>query len=183
VRGIPIPADPQREQFTALPDIMKTIQLTQGLVALVDDADYDRVSTHRWYALKSGNGVFYALRTTLLDDKKTPLLMHRFILGATDPSMKVDHKNHNGLDNQRENLRLCTQTQNHGNRRKTQGSSKYKGVTKRGSKWEAAIKHNGKSKYLGVFISEVDAARVYDAAARNHFGEFALCNFPMGASA
>jgi hypothetical protein len=108
--------------------------------------------------------------------------MHRFILGATDRKVKVDHKDRDGLNNQRYNLRPSTNGQNNMNssKRSDGNSSKYKGVCwhKRYGKFQAGIKLNGRSKYLGMFTDELQAALAYDAAAREHFGEFALCNFP-----
>jgi hypothetical protein len=85
----------------------------------------------------------------------------------------------NGLNNQRDNLRICTPAQNRSNTKKSHGSSQFKGVSRKAaSHWVAYIKVNQKTKYLGTFQDEVAAALAYDAAARQHFGEFALCNFP-----
>jgi len=96
--------------------------------------------------------------------------------------VKVDHEDHNGLNCQRYNLRVATNAQNNMNQKKRSDglSSKFKGVCwhKRYVKFQADIRLNGKSKFLGMFVSELDAALAYDAAAREHFGEFALCNFP-----
>ena len=156
---------------------MRTIELTQGYVASVDDADFDRVSAHRWCANKNRHTV-YAYRK----DGRRTVYMHRFICGVTDPEVKVDHRNRNGLDNQRRNLRDCSNGQNSMNQRKRRDgvSSKFKGVCwhKRDRKFQADIRLNGRSKFLGMFVSELDAALAYDTAAREHFGEFALCNFP-----
>jgi len=113
------------------------------------------------------------------------ILVHRLILGLSNGDKKrADHINRNRLDNRRENLRLCDARGNAANRAGYPGSSKFKGVTFRRScgKWEAAIRTRGKTRYLGVFIAEEDAARVYDTAALELFGEFAFLNFPMTAS-
>lgn len=100
---------------------MKLIELTQGQKAIVDDDDYGRLSKSKWYAEKKYNN-FYARRG--LDD----VLMHRIILKLTDSKLKVDHINHNGLDNRKENLRVCTQRQNMCNKKKEKDNkSGYKG--------------------------------------------------------
>ncbi len=152
---------------------MKTIPLTQGKVAIVDDEDYEELSKYNWSALRGGSGVYYARRKK---DKKM-LIMHRIILNAKYGEM-VDHINHNGLDNRKENLRICTNSQNQMNRKRNIGVSKYKGVhwSKHSNKWRARITKNGKNAHLGLFGSEKDAARAYNKKATILFGEFALLN-------
>jgi len=106
--------------------------------------------------------------------------MHREMMNAP-AGMLVDHRNGDNLDNRRSNLRLATPTENSCNRRKkTGGSSRYKGVTfnRRSGKWFARIRIHGKCIFLGTFESEVEAARAYDAAAKKYHGEFACLNFP-----
>ena len=154
---------------------MRTIQLTRSFVALVDDADYNRVSTHKWSATKTKTNVYGIRKVRTAEGRTTSLMLHRFIMGVIDPSLDVDHEDHDGLNCQRYNLRVATRTQNNGNRRKTRGSSQYKGVS-----WDAKRKlwRAWLNKHLGRFTDEVQAALAYDAAARAAFGEFALCNFP-----
>ena len=104
--------------------------------------------------------------------------MHRVILGLEQGTL-CDHRNHDGLDNRRQNLRPCNDSQNAGNKRKHLGaSSQLKGVDwhKSSRKWRAQIRINGRSKHLGCFTSETAAAAAYDRAALIHFGEFALTN-------
>ncbi|MDI9433494.1 MAG: hypothetical protein QM570_17405 [Planctomycetota bacterium] len=85
----------------------------------------------------------------------------------------------NGLDNRRCNLRICTQLQNSQNsRRRRPGKSRFRGVFPRGDKWQAAVQHNGKPMYLGLFDEEVEAARARDRKAFELAGEFAVLNFP-----
>jgi hypothetical protein len=93
----------------------------------------------------------------------------------------VDHRNLNGLDNRRSNLRLATHGENNQNKRKRKGaSSRYIGVSfeKRIKKWSARIMYKGKAIWLGNFKNEIDAALAYDKAARKYYGEFARLNFP-----
>lgn len=97
--------------------------------------------------------------------------------------LQVDHINHNGLDNRRANLRNVTRIQNQRNQLpQIGGTSQYKGVCwdKANRKWMAQFTIRGRRYYLGRFISEIEAGKAYDRAARKHFGEFALCNFEEG---
>lgn len=105
--------------------------------------------------------------------------MHRLILGVTNPKIKIDHRDGNGLNNQRHNLREATQAQNLANSRPRSGSSRFKGVTFRSpDKWIAQISKDGKHTYLGIFRDEFDAATAYNFAAIEMFGEFARLNRP-----
>lgn len=104
--------------------------------------------------------------------------MHRLILGASK-GQQGDHQNGNGLDNRRINLRLCTNSQNQMNRKKSSRySSKYKGVTwnSHARKWQAQIKRQGVMHYLGLFVDELEAARAYNKDAQEYFKDFALLN-------
>lgn len=151
----------------------KEIPLTKGRVTLVDDIDFDRFASHKWHYGSRG----YAVRRVTRDGKPGFIYLHREIAGDT-LGMFVDHANGDPLDNRRENLRLCTNSQNQQNRRAVQGVSKYKGVTwhKSAGKWQAQIKVDGRNVYLGLFGSEADAAQAYADAAHQHFGEFAFAN-------
>ena len=155
---------------------MKEIKLTQGKVALVDDADYEWLSQWKW---TYGGYAFRMIRDGTR--KQRMIYMHRVIMDA-QPGEQVDHINRDGLDNRRENLRLCSSSQNNGNQRKTRGSSRFKGVSwhKEGRKWQTGIKLHGTQRHLGLFTDEVEAAHAYDDAAREKFGEFARVNFPVG---
>ncbi|MGO8812485.1 MAG: hypothetical protein ACLQJF_23750 [Candidatus Sulfotelmatobacter sp.] len=160
---------------------MKTISLTQGFVAIVDDADYGRVSAHKWCATRAKTNVYGIRKLRTPAGRTTSQLLHRFIMGVTDPEIHVDHEDHNGLNCQRYNLRKCVRGENDGNRRKTRGASQYKGVSWDSSRglWRAFITVHNTSKFLGRFHDERDAAIAYDGAARTAFGEFANCNFPL----
>jgi len=157
---------------------MRMIPLTQGQYAIVDDANYEALNKHKWCAAKM-HGKYYAIRGVRNDSKTRTVYLHREILQPA-VGQEIDHINGNPLDNRDNNLRLCTSAQNHMNQRPRGGSSQFKGVTwhKRNKKWQAEIQHNGKSYWLSAFADETDAARAYDKAAREHFGEFARLNFP-----
>jgi len=161
----------------------KQLLLTQGQIAIVDDADYEWLNRWKWRACKSHH-TWYAVRTTSRKNgKQTMILMHRLLLGleAGDPR-ETDHKDGNGLNNRKSNLRIASDSQNSQNRRPQKGTSIYKGVYwhRHNAKWHAHIKVEGRSIHLSSFDSEIEAARAYDAAARNHFGEFARLNFRIG---
>jgi HNH endonuclease len=158
---------------------MKAIPLTQGKVALVDDADFEWLSQWKWQAVLEGH-VWYAIRTDRSGDRERKVKMHRLIMGEPE-GVEIDHQDGDGLNNQRGNLRQATHSQNHQNRRKIRGcSSKYKGVSwhKLCKRWQAYIKLSGVRRHLGLFKSEKVAALAYDFAARDLFGEFAKLNFP-----
>ncbi len=165
----------------ALAQGAKLLPLSQNKFAIIDAEDYDRLSNYKWCLSKAPHTNYALTRLKRKGSKRKALLMHRFILNA--PShLVVDHINHNGLDNRKQNLRLCTHVQNTQNRRPNRNSfSKYKGVhwLKHRKKFIARIKINGKTTYIGIFKDEIDAAKAYDKKARKLFGEFAYLNFPQ----
>lgn len=161
------------------------IPLTRGMFARVDDADAEWVSQLKWYAHSCGNGAFYAGHSESVGKSRCKtVLMHREIMGA-EPGQFVDHINGDKMDNRRANLRICTPEQNRFNVPARFGTSEFKGVSRHSKNpvWVAHITFRGKNRYLGSFQVESDAARAYDAAAAEAFGEFAHLNFPVGASA
>jgi hypothetical protein len=159
---------------------MATIQLSQGKTAIVDDSDLKLLSRFTWYARKC-SGRFYAVTAENVGGGKTQsTYMHRLLTQAPS-SVVVDHRNGNTLDNRRGNFRLCSQAQNVCNRRANKGK-RFKGVTllsgKNAGRFLARIQYQRKSYSLGIFDTAEDAARSYDAKARELFGEFANFNFP-----
>lgn len=157
---------------------MKKIEYHNGTV-LVDDADYEAVMSRTWHIMELGHNK-YAVRLEKIDGKYRNLSMHRFILGITDSKVFIDHINKNGLDNRRENMRLCTAAENCRNKRKHKDGvhSKYIGVTWHniGNRWYARIVVDGKTISLKTFKTEIEAAKAYNDAAIKYFGEFASLN-------
>jgi hypothetical protein len=154
----------------------RTLQLTKGFNTLIDEEDFERVGRLKWIVQPSLH-VFYARRTERVGVNRRRLaILHRVLLDAPK-GMDVDHRNGDGLDNRKANLRLATHSQNHQNRRmRPKGRSRFKCVSLQGNTWRAYISVAGRLKDLGRFTSEEDAARAYDVAAREHFGEFACTN-------
>lgn len=152
---------------------MPEIKLTKGYVALVDEQDMALVSQFQWSASESRSGGLqrvYAVR----EAGGQRIAMHRLIMG--EPDADVDHRDAAAtLDNRRSNLRLASRSQNNGNGRKRSGTtSRFKGVSfhRQTGKWCVQI---GK-KHLALCADEVDAATVYNFAAKDRFGEFARFN-------
>jgi hypothetical protein len=151
---------------------MKVISLSQGLYAKVSDADYERVFNFgKWYAVKN-KYTFYA--ATMIGTRV--LFMHSLLMGSIG---NVDHIDRDGLNNQKENLRVVTASQNMANKRTPRNnSSGYKGVSlfSATGKWHAQIGVNKKRLHLGFFNKVEDAARAYNEAAKHHFGSCASLN-------
>lgn len=155
---------------------MRTIPLTSGAIALVDDVDAELVLAHRWYF--DGK---YAAANVVVDGRRTKVRMHRLLLSPPG-GVSIDHANRDKLDNRRANLRLCTTSQNLANSGRRSGNgSGYKGVSwhREAKKWQAHIQ-KGRQFHLGLFESAETAARAYDAAALTLFGPFARTNASAG---
>lgn len=156
---------------------MKIVKLTQGKVAFVDAEDFDRVNRFKWCATFMKTG-WYAIRSLPRNGRpQRHVLLHQFVLPGT---LLIDHRDGNGLNCQKSNLRSATKSQNGQNSKKrlNKCSSQFKGVCwdTRASCWRAYIHLNGKQKHLGFFQKETDAAKRYDEFAVSLFGDFAKIN-------
>jgi hypothetical protein len=168
-----------QEQRSNHPKEPLRIELTFGKWAIVDAADYQRLSKYKWHAVKERRN-WYA---KTLRRNGMPLGMHRLITDAPK-GLFVDHIDHNGLNNCRSNLRICSNAENSRNKRPYGRTSRYKGVSwhKGSKKFVAQITFKGKKIWLGYFVDEIDAAKAYDKKAKELFGEFAYLNFPAEAT-
>lgn len=148
------------------------VPLGNGGHALVDATDADRVLSRTW-TRDDRPHTSYARSFDQATGRT--LYLHRFVLG--DPEGEVDHRNRNGLDNRRSNLRVCNRSLNNANHRAREG---FRGVSRdrRQDRWKARITVDYKEHWLGGYATAEEAAKAYDAAAREHFGEFATLNFP-----
>lgn len=142
---------------------------------MVDDNYFDLVSQFKWSAYNPRPGLWYARTNVGKGKSRRTLSMHKFVFG--NATRDIDHRDGDGLNNQRGNLRECSKAQNGQNRRKSiRNKSGYKGVTVHGKKFQAAIKIDGKHTFLGTFTSAMEAALVYNEASVKYFGEFARPN-------
>ena len=160
---------------------MKTIPLTFGMVAVVDDADYDFVNQWKWHA-KRDQGCYYAARSVTVNGKRKTLRLARILAGAA-PGQLVDHIDRCTLNNQRANLRVCSQSQNLMNAKVySRNTSGFKGVSwHQGRKrWRVRTRKDGKEKHWGYFASKEEAAHAYDRIAQAQFQDFALTNKALG---
>lgn len=160
---------------------MKTIPLTKGHYAIVDDEDYAGIAAFSWYSNENG-GIVYAYRKTYEQRPHiVSMPMHRQILRLKKGQI-VDHIDFNGLNNQKSNLRVCTVSQNQFHRRLQPNSSGLKGVhwSKKQRKWVTNFTENGRSYYVGAFTDRKAAGRAYDAEAIRCIPEFAATNASLG---
>lgn len=150
---------------------MKKIKLTQGKFALVDDDMFEKLSKYKWHALKRCN-TFYANKRGKNNSK---IQMHRVVLNTPD-DMETDHKDGNGLNNQRSNLRVCSHSENCRNKKKPKNNTTgYKGLSwcERNKKWLVRICVNKKRIYLGHFKTKKSAYKAYCEASIKFHGKFA----------
>ena len=157
---------------------MKKIQLSTGLSSIIDGDDFQRVNQFKWTA-RTGSGGVYAFRSYGPRIDRKYQYLHRFILNIENSSIHVDHINGNTLDNRKENLRTATRQENLRNRNhKVIAKSDYRGVyfkndRKRSKPWTSRIRIGpGKNKNLGSFYTAEDAAKAFDKAAKQIYGEF-----------
>lgn len=151
---------------------MKKISLTKGEFALVDDEDFDYLNKWKWHYC-----AFYACRSY---NKGRKIGMHREILKLYNSDLDVDHIDGNPLNNQKNNLRISTRSENNMNRNKTtrKNSSKYKGLVfyPKRNKFKVTINAHKKTYFIGYFRNEIDAAKAYNTAAIKYHGKFAKLN-------
>lgn len=158
--------------------IMKRIKLSKGKFALVDDADYEYLSQYKWYYLErksrtTGKVLSCYARTSIkAGSKHASTSMHRLLMNPPK-GMVVDHRDHDGLNNQRYNLRVCTYSQNAQNT-KPYGSSKYSGVylCKLYNKWYLKLTIDGTRRGFGRFDTELEAGIISNLMIRKYFKEY-----------
>lgn len=156
-------------------ELIITNKKGQQFTVLYDDEDHAIVSSRTWSVEANRQALYVGHTRPNIPGVK----LHRLIMGVTDTAIKVDHINHNGLDNRKQNLRICTTTQNAQNSSSRKNStSKYLGVSiRKNGKWVAQIQVNKVKINLGYYVNEVEAAVIYDNAALKYFGDFANLNF------
>ena len=171
---------------------MQYIGLTQNQKVVIDNEDYEFIAQNKWCVNKIRN-IHYAIRTVTIrsqnkkeniKNKLKNIYMHRLIIEIKlKRKLKFDeeihHINGNGLDNRKENLRIVTRSQHQAlSKKRKDCTSQYKGVHwhKRDKIWIAQIRYQKKLIHLGCFENEIKAAKAYDQAALEYFGEYARIN-------
>lgn len=171
------------------------IKLACGKIALIDAEDLHLFNGRRTWRSYFDGWNWYVRRHSKVNKKSTTFLLHREVLGVTDPKILIDHVDGNGLNNMKSNLRICTHSENRKNRhnKSNKHTSQYLGVSLKTTKykykiksgeervsvskrWEARIQHNKKQISIGLFNTEKEAAIAYNAAAIKFHGKFASLN-------
>lgn len=157
--------------------------LGRDYYALVDDGDHELIKGFTWYAkVYAQRNIVYARANQKTDTGWKNIILHRLIMGVTDPKIIVDHQDGNGLNCQRSNLREASFSENNANvGPRSNGKSKYLGVSfhEHAKKFVAQISKDNKNKHIGYFKDEIEAAVAYDAKAKELHGKFAKLNFPQ----
>lgn len=152
------------------------IALTRGKVAIVDNDDFAFLNKFKWHAVRSGNTWYASMKIRTAEGKRGNISMHRFMFALFCPNVEVDHIDLNGLNNIRNNLRVCGHAENIRNRGiSIRNRSGFKGVSwhSKAGKWRADIRINKQNKFLGYYATAEEAHRKYMVAASNIHGEFA----------
>lgn len=177
--GIPCEKEWEAKRAATPRSPSKKIRTQDGLTVLVDANDYDWLIQFQWSA-RGGKRIKYAY-TSLPFHGKTIVVKMEHLIMEVPTGFVCDHINHSGMDDRKKNLRICTHRQNMWNSRPSKtSSSKFKGVSwsKEHKRWRAYARPSHKYIHLGEFGDEVDAAKAYDAKAKELYGEFACLNFP-----
>jgi hypothetical protein len=156
------------------------VKLTKRHTAFFSPVDLPKVCGHLW-CVEAKRSRAYAVRGVGPRANRRFVYLHREIAGPL-PTEDVDHKNHDGTDNRRENLRCVPRSLNNANQRAKGGKSRFKGVYwhRQIGKWHAHVRRGEIRKSLAVFDCEADAARAYDIAALEMFGNYAATNKSLG---
>lgn len=170
LRGIARQHEPSKDFY-----FMKLIPLTQGFFAKVDDEDFDLINGFKWHYAKMNASSNYAMKR----NGEKQIGMHRLIMKQNNSKIFIDHIDGDGLNNQKANLRECSQHQNAMNIKKKRGSSKFVGVYFHitSKKWRAICYINKRRTNVGSFKTELEAAKRRDEFAKIHYGVFANLNF------
>ncbi|MFC1738189.1 HNH endonuclease [Planctomycetota bacterium] len=159
----------------------RRIRLTRGKYAIVDAEDFEGLNEYKWHCTYHGYATRIIYKETVKGKKAISIYMHRLLCPAPE-GMIVDHINRNSLDNRKVNLRAATQKQNVWNRKflRRRGKSQYNGIRwdNNREKWQVRLMINGQRKSFGYYADEIEAAKVYDRAAKKYRGEYAYLNFP-----
>jgi hypothetical protein len=169
--------------ISVVEEIVQEIKLTRGMVAIVDDEDFERLNQWKWYAQITHTKTkpkFYACRSERTRKSHKHIFMHRYLMDVPT-KISVDHKDGNSLNNQKTNLRLCNQAQNNYNSiKRKDGKIRFKGVSWWGNKYyRCRIEVDGKTK-VSYFHIDIEAALEYDRLALQYYGEFAKTNAMLG---
>ena len=163
-----------------MPSFTITNRKGQTFEVLFSEEDRELVESRSWFINIQPRTQYVCTHVKQPDGSFKQKKLHQLIM-QPPKGMVVDHINHCGTDNRRENLRVCSKHENNmGRNKNAKGSSRYKGVTlhKQTNKWRAQFQVNKKRVGIGYFTSEEEAARAYDSKAKELFGEFAFLNFP-----
>lgn len=157
------------------------ILMSSGLVTWVDRSDFDLVSGHHWWSSRgAGSQVTYAVAKNPSASGPAHIRLHRVVLSAL-PGQLVDHIDFDGLNNRRSNLRVCGHVENTRHQRRITGQSGFRGVhwDRHRNRYRIGVTINGRMrKFGGTFTCPIEAAKAFDRYAREHYGEFAMLNFP-----
>lgn len=156
-----------------LKKVCRVIKLYSGEYVRVDDEDYERLNQYNWYLFKSEKWC-YAIRNQCNGGKQKTVFMHREVMGVTDPKEYVDHRDHDGLNNQKSNLRKSNNCFNQYNvGKKTTSKQKYKCIRQKKGKWQVRIRIPEGRRIERSANTEEEAVKLYNDLVTKYHGEFA----------